>query len=183
MARRLIILMGARGAGKTTVARLLSGALSASCVDLDDETRRITGCATVAEALRSRGEEAFRADECDALRQVLGAAQTTKRALVLALGGGTPMHPPSLALIQGARRQGRAVAVYLHAPADALRARLAATDLSSRPSLTGAGVLEEIEHVLAARDPVYRAVADLIVETAGRAPADSASEIAAWIAR
>jgi len=49
---------------------------------------------------------------------------------------------------------------------------------AQRPSLTGAGALDEIERVLAERLPVYRAVADLAVETAGKYPAGIAAEIA-----
>ena len=47
-----------------------------------------------------------------------------------------------------------------------------------RPSLTGAGTLAEIAEVLAKRLPVYGAVADVVVDTAGKDPAGIAAEIA-----
>jgi shikimate kinase len=47
-----------------------------------------------------------------------------------------------------------------------------------RPSLTGAGALMEVEAVLAKRLPVYRDVADIVVDTAGKDPAGIAAEIA-----
>ena len=47
-----------------------------------------------------------------------------------------------------------------------------------RPSLTGTGTLAEIEEVLAKRLPVYGAVADVVVDTAGKDSAGIAAEIA-----
>ena len=40
--------------------------------------------------------------------------------------------------------------------------------LASRPSLTGAGTLDEIEEILHARTPLYREAADLTIETVGK---------------
>ena len=46
------------------------------------------------------------------------------------------------------------------------------------PALTGAGTLEEIEGVLAKRLQIYRAVADVVIDTAGKRPEEIAAEIA-----
>lgn len=181
MPRRLLILMGPRAAGKTTVATALAAASGCPCIDLDDRTAALGGFANPADALRSLGEPAFRAMECEALRHVLGEHRG-RSGLVIALGGGTPVHPPSSALVKAARRAGAGV-VYLSAPVASLRERLAKTDLASRPSLTGAGVTEEIEAVLASRESVYRALADLVVDTAGKGQAAVADEIRAWAAQ
>jgi shikimate kinase len=57
--------------------------------------------------------------------------------------------------------------LYLRASPETLRARLAATDLSARPSLTGADVLDEIATLFARRDPLYRALASAVLEIDG----------------
>jgi len=49
---------------------------------------------------------------------------------------------------------------------------------AQRPSLTGSGSLMEVEEVLAERVPVYRAVADVVIDTAGKPPGKIAAEIA-----
>ena len=70
--------------------------------------------------------------------------------------------------------------VWLRADARTLARRMQSEKNGSgqRPSLTGAGTLEEVERVLAERLPVYRAVADLAVDTAGKYPEAIAAEIA-----
>ena len=50
-----------------------------------------------------------------------------------------------------------------------------------RPSLTNRTALDEIVHLLAAREPVYRKTADLEVSTEGRTPEQIADEILAGI--
>lgn len=156
---RHILLIGLRGSGKSTLARMLASRLGCAAADLDDVTPRVMGERVVAEAFRKHGEAAFRAAEVRALREVLGSASR----LVIALGGGTPMAPGAGELIRAEQAAGRAVVVYLRADAATLRARLIAADNAHRPSLTGKGVLEEIEEVLSRRDPVYAAMADAVV--------------------
>ena len=54
----------------------------------------------------------------------------------------------------------RAVVVFLDQSIDALRHRLHG---SSRPSLTGAPLVDELEEVFARREPLYRGLADRTV--------------------
>jgi shikimate kinase len=68
---------------------------------------------------------------------------------------------------------------WLTADPEVLAGRLRADPrgLADRPSLTGAGTLEEIARVLEVRTPLYRAVADAIVDTSRRTPAETADAI------
>ena len=152
--------MGLRAAGKSTVARAVAARTGAPAIDLDDRTLRALGYPTIADAWRASGEPAFRAAECAALAEALA-----EPPCVISLGGGTPMAPGADALLRDAASAGRAVMVYLHAPPAVLRARLREGD-PSRPALTGAGMLDEIDAVYAQRDPIYRALAADIVDAA-----------------
>jgi shikimate kinase len=145
-----LVLIGLRGSGKSTAGRWLAELWSWSFVDLDDRTPALLGCTTPAEALRTRGEPAFRAAESDALRAALAEPRT-----ILALGGGTPTAPGAAELLRAARPR----LVYLRGSPAVLRARLATTDLAGRPALTAAGVLDEVDALFAARDPLYTALA------------------------
>jgi shikimate kinase len=161
-----ILLLGLRGAGKSTLGPGLARALGLGFLDLDALTSAVLGMSP-AEALRTLGEPAFRDGEHQALAQAL-----VSPASVIALGGGTPTHPPCEALIRTLRQpaDGAAASVrtlYLHAPPAELRARLAQTDLAKRPGLTGADPLAEIDALYARRDGLYRDLADAVVEVAG----------------
>ncbi|MGE3106718.1 MAG: shikimate kinase [Phycisphaerales bacterium] len=155
-----LILLGLRGSGKTTIGRLLARKLGSPFVDLDDRSPVLLGSKSVAHAWSAHGEAAFRQAETDALRAVLG-----EPACVVALGGGTPTAPGARAILTQARERG-AVLVYLRGTPAALVKRLARSDNSHRPSLTGkpAGSLEEIEQVFRARDDLYAALATRVVE-------------------
>jgi shikimate kinase len=115
-----------------------------------------TGATTVREAFLRAGEAGFRAAEAEALARALRRGE----AHVLALGGGTPTAPGAAAQIAEARREGRALVVFLDPPLSTLAERLAAHE-GDRPSLTGRGVVAEIGDVAAVRRPLYAALADL----------------------
>lgn len=173
-----LLLMGLRGSGKTTLAPLIAKQLSRPWLDLDIETLAEL-CAsgkpaqTVTEAWQTYGEPAFRAAETKALVRVLKSDNQ-----VIALGGGTPTAPGAADLLRAARSNGCTRIVYLRASAATLRDRLIATDTGTRPSLTGANPVDEIETVLAARDPLYQSLADRVIEI----EAGSQQQIAATIA-
>lgn len=150
-----IYLLGLRGSGKSTLGRALASKLRAVFVDLDDVTASILKCPTPAEALSKHGQPAFRAAELKAL-----ASPALTRAKIVALGGGTPTAPGAPDVL----RKNGAMLVYLRATPETLRDRLASTDLASRPSLTGAEVLAEIDAVFERRDPIYLALADEVIQ-------------------
>lgn len=166
-----IYLLGLRGSGKTTAGRLLARRLGVAFVDLDELTPGLLGCASAAEVLRAHGEPAFRRAERNALD-----LPSVRDAGVVSLGGGTPTAPGA-----GDELRQRALAgdwlIYLRASAPVLRSRLAATNLADRPSLTGAGVLDEIEGLLGIRDPIYRALSRAVVDVDGLTPEETADRI------
>ena len=69
--------------------------------------------------------------------------------------------------------------VWLTARPDELARRLVADERSGlgRPALTPAGAIEEIAQVLRARTPIYKALADFVVETGGKSPEEVATAI------
>ena len=152
---RHVVLIGLRASGKSTVAAALADALTVDWVDLDERTRVILGSSTVREAFLQHGEAACRAAESEALSAALDGPPA-----VLALGGGTPTAPGAAYRLDAERRGGRAFVVFLDPDIAVLAARLRSHD-GDRPSLTGRGVVEEIEEIARARRPLYAALADL----------------------
>ena len=167
-----LVLMGLRGAGKSTVGRNIAERTGRPLIDLDSRTACLLGGANVREVWNRCGEAAFREAEARALADAL---QTT--GAIISLGGGTPTAPGAAELLRRERDSGRCEVVYLYASAAALRERLRHSDTTDRPSLTGADPLDEIDAVLAQRDGLYRALASRIVVTDGRTPDEVAAEI------
>jgi shikimate kinase len=136
--------------------------------DLDDLALRRLGAASVAEVFRSNdwgGEPRWRAAEAEALEAFFEAPLEPS---VLALGGGAPMTAAVEALLRGNAH--RATVVLLECPASLAAERLA-RDPGDRTSLTGRGLLEELEALAAARRERYRTLAHLVIDVAaGGAP-------------
>jgi len=168
-----ITLIGYRGSGKSTVARRLAETLGCDWLDADTELERREGC-TIAEFIRTRGEPAFRDAEAEILDELL-----TRCAGVLATGGGVVLRAENRARL---RQAGRPV-VWLRVTAGVARERLAADPATQdrRPALLGTDPLAEVAAAIAAREPVYRETADLIVEVDGLEPAQAAEIILAAI--
>jgi shikimate kinase len=177
-----IVLIGLRGSGKSTIGRSLAVRLGREFVDLDALTPIEMREPDVTTAFAHQGEAAFRRAERHCLARALNA-----RGQVIALGGGTPTAPGVAELIAQARTRGEVATVYLRASAPTLRDRLKAADNSHRPSLTGRDLLEEVDELLAKRDPLYLRLADQIVEleslpagAASAAVVDHLATIFAW---
>jgi shikimate kinase len=167
-----ITLIGYRGTGKSTVAAGLARRLGCGWADADAVLEERVGC-TIAAIVRDRGEPAFRDVESAVLGDLLA-----RDDLVLATGGGVVLRAENRRLLV---ERGRPV-VWLQAPADVIRARLAAdpTTRDRRPALAGGDPLAEVEGALLAREPLYRECADLAVDAATADPEEIAARILAW---
>lgn len=165
-----IALVGYRGTGKTTVARLVAERLRWEAIDSDDEIER-QARKSIAEIFADEGETEFRELEV----QVVSRLCLRERA-VLSVGGGAVLRAENRTAL---RHEGRVV--WLQATAETLLARLEQDQSTSqrRPNLTARGGLAEIVELLAVREPLYRETAHLAVDTEGKEPADVAEEIIA----
>lgn len=165
-----LFLIGYRGSGKSTVARLVAERLGWSSIDSDDEVERRVGM-TIAAIFATEGEQTFRNHE----EKVVASLCTRNRAAI-ALGGGAVLRDATRRRLKKA-----GPVVWLTAPASTLAARIAAdtATASRRPSLTGVGAAEEVERLLAIREPTYRECATVAIDVDGRTPEAIADEIVA----
>lgn len=168
-----IILMGYRGSGKTSVGRVLARAWKTVYVDVDDQCCERFGMDSVAAIWARHGEPAWRAVECE----VTGALCAGQDDRVVGLGGGTLMQPAARQAVEKAVPARR---IYLWASVELLYERIQGDPRSAqtRPALTAqGGGIEEIRTVLEHRDPVYRAVADDVIDVSGKSVDTLAAEI------
>jgi shikimate kinase len=153
------------------VARELAARLGYESVDADDVVEEAVGL-SIAEIFATSGEAGFRELEAQAIEALVG-----KRRMVIGLGGGAVLREENRRAVREAGGQ----VVWLTAGVPTILARLAAdtATASRRPNLTKSGGREEVEALLAARTPLYRECATLIVDTEGKSAAEVADEIAA----
>lgn len=174
LGERNLVLIGFRATGKTTVGVLLARALKRTFVDLDQELVAEAGM-SIAALVAREGWPGFRRREKELVNRF-----AHRGALVLATGGGVVLDPENVAAL----RNGGWV-VWLTAPPEVIRQRLYGDDgtAAGRPGLTGADPLTEVEAILAQRQPLYRAAADFVIDTAGLSPEAVAALILEALAR
>ena len=163
-----VFLTGFRGTGKSTVAKYLAAELRTRAVDLDQEIQKAAG-KSIAEIFAEGGESAFRAAETDQLARVCEAEPA-----VVALGGGAILAAGNRELI---KKSGKCV--WLTASAETIAARMAsdAATAAQRPALTKLSQLDEIRQLLEIREPLYREVADIVIDTESAKPEELASQL------
>jgi len=153
-----IVLIGARGSGKSTIGAMLAGRLELPFVDLDDQVLATFAEPTVAAVWQAHGASAWRTAEAACLDEALTAGG------LIATGGGVPEIPDAQALLMDARRQQTAIVIYLRATVETLVQRLLRAP-GDRPALTDAQSLEdEVATVLRRRSAAYESLADLAVD-------------------
>lgn len=149
-----VFLIGFMGAGKSTVGQILAERLGLPFVDLD---ARITESAgrSVVEIFDVEGEQGFRGRESEGL-----AALAQAPSSVVACGGGVVLADENRRLL---KTMGRVI--YLKVSAGEALARIG--DTTGRPLLEHGDAGAMAPTLLAAREMLYRMVADVIVDTSG----------------
>jgi shikimate kinase len=147
-----IFLVGLMGAGKTTVGKLLAKHLHKTFVDSDHEIEKRTGV-NIPLIFELEGEAGFRARETAMIAEL-----TAMTDIVLATGGGAVLNPQNR---ENLRRNG--TVVYLHAKVRDLWQRTRHD--KSRPLLQTADPQAKLNELFLQRDPLYRDVADIIIDT------------------
>jgi len=149
---RNIILVGPMGAGKTTIGKQLAQQLGRDFYDSDREIEEHTG-ANIPLIFELEGEEGFRKREKNILIEL-----TQKQGIVLATGGGAVLEPDNRAQLAN-----NGFVIYLSAPLAQLFNRTSKD--RNRPLLQTENPRKKLEEIIATRDPLYREVADIIIET------------------
>lgn len=149
---RSIVLIGMPGCGKSALGRRLAPRLEVPFVDVDEEIERAAG-KTVKEIFTDHGEAYFRDGERRVVARLLASGPQ-----VMATGGGALLNEETRANI---RRSG--LAVWVKADVALLVRRV--TKRNSRPLFEGRDAETVVRDLMAARYPIYEAVADLVVES------------------
>ena len=150
-----IALIGLRGAGKSTLGKILAKKIGWSFVELNKEIEHENGL-SVAEIIALYGQEGFRRLEQAALTQLLAR----KELMVLATGGGIVSEPLTFDLILSSF-----YTIWLKAEPEEHMARVRGQgDL--RPMADDRSAMAELRNILASREPLY-ARASTTVDTAG----------------
>jgi XRE family transcriptional regulator, aerobic/anaerobic benzoate catabolism transcriptional regulator len=150
-----IALIGLRGAGKSTLGRMLAKRIGWSFVELNKEVERENGL-SVAEIIALYGLEGFRRMEQAALKQLLARSEP----LVLATGGGIVSEPLTFDLILSSF-----YTIWLKAEPEEHMARVRKQgDL--RPMADDRSAMAELRNILLSREPLYSR-ASAVVDTAG----------------
>jgi len=147
-----IFLVGLMGAGKTTVGRLLARRLKLRFYDTDQEIERRCGV-KIPTIFEIEGEAGFRSREAQAIAEL-----SARSGIVLATGGGAV-----LAEENRRRLAAGGTVVYLNARPEDLFERVRHD--RNRPLLAVADPLGRLRELHAERDPLYRMIADLVVDT------------------
>ena len=142
LGRRLVVLVGMMGAGKSTVGRRLAARLKLPFVDADNEIEAAAGM-TIPEIFEARGEDSFRNGEARVIARLLENGPG-----VLATGGGAFMREETRRRIQD-----KAVSVWLKADADVIMRRVRRR--ADRPLLQTADPAGTVTRLLTEREPVY----------------------------
>lgn len=151
-AKENLILVGMMGAGKTTVGRLLARRLKRPFYDSDEEIERRCGV-KIPVIFDVEGEPGFRQRE----RQTIAELCALPR-IVLATGGGAVLAEENRRCLAE-----HGTVVYLHARPAHLWLRV--RNDRNRPLLATADPEKKLEDLYVERDPLYREIADVVIDT------------------
>ncbi|MEM7294136.1 MAG: shikimate kinase AroK [Pseudomonadota bacterium] len=152
-----IFLVGPMGAGKSTIGKYLAQHLKLRFADTDSEIESRTG-ADIPWIFDVEGEEGFREREQQVVQEM-----TLWDKVVLATGGGVVMRSENRNALAA-----RGFVVYLYATVDE-QVRRTRRD-RRRPLLQRGDPEQVLRTLMEVRDPLYKEIADHIIETDGCSP-------------
>lgn len=160
-----VALIGLRGAGKSTLGRLLAEARGVPFIELDREVERLGG-STLHEIFEMFGQERFRRLEQEALEKVLAEHEK----FVLATSGSIVTEPATYE-----RLLASCFTVWVRAePDEHMQRVIAQGDL--RPMRDSTRAMADLLAILKSREPLY-AKADATVVTTGKSPKETLGEV------
>lgn len=146
-----VYLVGLMGSGKTTIGRILARRMGRRFFDSDHEIEHRTGV-RIPTIFELEGEAGFRRREAQTIAEL-----TQEAAIVLATGGGAILDPANREALHAT-----GWVVYLDVPTHILIERT--RNDSNRPLLQVANPAERLNTLRTQRDPLYREVADLVID-------------------
>lgn len=147
-----LIMVGLMGSGKTTIGRALARHLGKDFVDSDEEIQTRTGV-TIPHIFDIEGEAGFRQRESAVIRDLAG-----RDNMVLATGGGAVLAEQNRELLQQ-----NGIVIYLKASVHDLWQRTRHD--RSRPLLQTSDPHAKLTELFQQRDPLYRQVADIVIQS------------------
>jgi len=147
-------LVGPMGAGKSTIGRQLARALGLKFIDSDREIEAKTGV-DIPLIFELEGESGFRKREQEVIDELSAMPD-----IVLATGGGAVLDPQNRRNLAS-----RGSVIYLQTSVDQQLKRTAHDH--NRPLLQTENPRGKLEKLLTERDPLYREIADIVIETDG----------------
>ncbi len=159
-----IILVGLMGSGKTSVGKVLARLLGKTFVDSDHEIERATGV-RIPVIFEIEGEAGFRARERRMIDQLVA-----RNNLLLATGGGAVLSRENRDTLHA-----NGTVIYLRAPVKSLLKRTQRD--RGRPLLQVADPAAKLAELFEQRDPLYREVAHLTVDTGNQSVRSLAGQI------
>ena len=182
-ASTILVLIGLRLSGKSTLGPIAARQLGLEFMDLDDAVLQHLGATNVTHAFHDMGEAAWRNAERVELARLLARQQEC----VLSLGGGTPTAPGVADMLHAAKARGD-IFIALLDPGECELATRLTNNRGDRPLLNtdsasgdaAADAAAEVRALCASRMPLYRALADVIVDTKESEPACVTTLLAAF---
>jgi XRE family aerobic/anaerobic benzoate catabolism transcriptional regulator len=152
---RRIALIGLRGAGKSTLGKMLASELKVPFLELDREIEREAGL-PLSEIFLLYGQAGYRRIEARSLERALDGHERC----VISAGGGIVSEAQTYKLLLS-----RCFTIWLRAAPEEHMARVIAQG-DSRPMAGNEEAMDDLRRILSAREPLY-AKADAIVDTSG----------------
>ena len=159
-----IFLIGPMGSGKSAVGRRLARDLQLDFYDSDDAIEQRTGV-DIPYIFEKEGEAGFRHREAAMIAELIELQN-----IILATGGGAVEDPVTRSALAA-----NGTVIYLHTGVAQQAERTSRS--RNRPLLIDDDPVAVLERLMAVRDPQYREIADMVVETDGRRVAAVVKEI------